>query len=107
MLKSSGAYRAVRCTEVVRISEGPLRAPCCVRIMNDAQFSAAVAHALCQMGIVLKPEQVQAAYRGRDAFLWLLTGFGKSIGYEIRFESECSTEVEVFSLVSWNDRSSR
>ena len=25
MLKSNGAYRPVRCTEVVRISEGPLR----------------------------------------------------------------------------------
>ena len=25
MLKSNGAFRAVRCTEVVRISEGPLR----------------------------------------------------------------------------------
>ena len=36
MLKSNGAFRAVRCTEVVRISEGPLREvplyvhPCCV-----------------------------------------------------------------------------
>ena len=37
-------------------------------------------------GIVLKPEQLQAIchmYEGRDVFLWLPTGFGKSICYEI------------------------
>ena len=42
--------------------------------MNDTQFSAAVAQALCRIGetgIALKAEQVQAAYQGRDVFLWL------------------------------------
>jgi len=37
-------------------------------------------------GIVLKPEQLQAVqhiYEGRDVFLWLPTGFGKSICYEV------------------------
>ena len=54
--------------------------------MNDTQFSAAVGHTICRIrktGILLKPEQVQAAYQRRDVFLWLLTGFSKSIDYEV------------------------
>jgi len=38
-------------------------------------------------GIMLKPEQLQAVryiiYEERDVFLWLPTGFGKSICYEV------------------------
>ena len=37
-------------------------------------------------GMVLKPEQLQAVhhiYKGKDVFLWLPMGIGKSICYEI------------------------
>ena len=36
-------------------------------------------------GIRLKPEQVasiSAVYKGKDVFIWLPTGFGKSVCYE-------------------------
>ena len=33
--------------------------------------------------LVLKKEQVSAVYEGRDVFVWLPTGFGKSICYEL------------------------
>ena len=54
------------------------------------QFDVAVAHALPlikKTDIVLKPEEVQAihhTYQGRDVFLWLLTGSGKSVCYKVR-----------------------
>ena len=56
---------------------------------DDALFAKAVSHALSKVGKIgmdLKPELVQAIrhlYEGRDVFLWLPTGFGKSICYEI------------------------
>ena len=56
---------------------------------SDSQFAAAVSYALQKFGkagIVLKPEQQQVVrhvYEGRDVFLWLPTGFGKSICYEV------------------------
>ena len=56
---------------------------------DDALFTKAVSHAVSKVGrtgIDLKPEQVKAIrhlYEGRDVFLWLPTGFGKSICYEI------------------------
>ena len=37
-------------------------------------------------GLVLKKEQLQTIrnlYNGKDVFLWLPTGFGKSICYEV------------------------
>jgi len=62
-------------------------------------------------GIVLKPEQLQAVryiYEGRDVFLWLPTGFGKSICYEVLpflfdcklGKSESSIVIVVSPLVS-------
>ena len=61
-------------------------------------------------GSVLKPEQLQAVchmYEGRDVFLWLPTGFGKSIYYEVlpfvfdlKLESENSIVIVVSPLVS-------
>ena len=51
--------------------------------------STAVAYALSKVGkggLVLKKEQVQTIrnlYNGKDVFLWLPTGFGKSICYEV------------------------
>ena len=52
-------------------------------------FSTAVAYALSKVGkegLVLKKEQLQTIhnlYNGKDVFLWLPTGFGKSICYEV------------------------
>ena len=81
--------------------------------MSDSQFATAVSYAVSKVGktgIVLKPEQLQAVrhiYEGRDVFLWLPTGFGKSICYEVlpflfdrKLESECSTVIVVSPLVS-------
>ena len=37
-------------------------------------------------GMCLKPEQVasiSAVYKGKDVFIWLPTGFGKSVCYEM------------------------
>ena len=54
------------------------------------EFSQATAFALVRVGapstLVLKKEQVsavRAVYEGRDVFVWLPTGFGKSICYEL------------------------
>ena len=65
------------------------------------------------MAIVLKPEQLQAVhhmYDGRDVFLWLPTGFGKSIRYEVlpflfdfklgKVDTESSGVIVVSPLVS-------
>lgn len=52
-------------------------------------FAKSLSYAVSRVGkagIVLKPEQRQAVrhmYDGRDVFLWLPTGFGKSICYEV------------------------
>ena len=49
-------------------------------------FSTAVAYALSEVGkegLVLKKEQLQTIRNGKDVFLWLPTGFGKSICYEV------------------------
>ena len=74
---------------------------------------AAVSYAVQKVGkagSVLKPEQLQAVrhmYEGRDVFLWLPTGFGKSICYEVlpfvfdlKLESENSIVIVVSPLVS-------
>ena len=50
----------------------------------DVEFCEAVSYALSKVGkagMVLKPEQLQAIrhlYEGRDAFVFLPTGFGKA-----------------------------
>ena len=49
------------------------------------EFSSSVTYALQKLGtpdLVLKPEQrtaINAVYNGRDVFVWLPTGFGKSL----------------------------
>ena len=65
-------------------------------------FAKSVSYAVSKVGkvgkagIVLKPEQLQAVrhmYEGRDVFLWLPTGFGKSICYEVLpFLFDCKLE---------------
>ena len=49
-------------------------------------FAKSVSYAVSKVGkagIVLKPEQLQAVRHMYDVFLWLPTGFGKSICYEV------------------------
>ena len=49
-------------------------------------FAKSVSYAVSKVGkagIVLKREQLQAVRHMYDVFLWLPTGFGKSICYEV------------------------
>ena len=54
----------------------------------DPVFTRALSYALSKLGkpgLVLKEEQKQAiaaVYRGRDVFVWLPTGFGKSVCFQ-------------------------
>jgi len=53
-----------------------------------------ILYALERLGcasVTLKDEQtacVKAIYEGKDVFLWLPTGFGKSVCYEILFDDK-------------------
>ena len=53
-----------------------------------SEFDRAVAYSLSRLGkfdLKLKPEQettIRHVYEGKDVFVWLPTGFGKSICYE-------------------------
>ena len=53
------------------------------------EFAAAVEYGLLcleKSTLPLKPQQVDAVrhvYNGKDVFLWLPTGFGKSVCYEL------------------------
>ena len=55
----------------------------------SVNFDEAVSYALEKLkcsALQLRPEQVDAVkhmYEGKDAFVWLPTGFGKSICYEV------------------------
>ena len=55
---------------------------------ESSDFQQAISHALQRLAtpsMVLKPEQrasVKAVYEGGDVFVWLPTGFGKSVCYE-------------------------
>ena len=55
----------------------------------EFNFDRALSYALQRLGspgMKLKPEQeaaVSAVYKGRDVFVWLPTGFGKSLCYEV------------------------
>jgi RecQ family ATP-dependent DNA helicase len=57
--------------------------------MERDEFGAAVEYGLSQVGkadLTLKPQQIDAirhVYNGKDVFLWLPTGFGKSVCYEV------------------------
>ena len=55
---------------------------------GEKAFNDAVLYGLLRIGkpiITLKAQQLEAVhhmYEGKDVFLWLLTGFGKSVCYE-------------------------
>ncbi len=76
----------------------------------SVDFDQATSYALQRLKspeMTLKPEQVEAirhVYGGKDVFVWLPTGFGKSICYEVlpfmfdyRKSRELSTEVAAVS----------
>ena len=52
-------------------------------------LDSALSYALQQLGceaMMLKPQQqesMKSVYEGKDVFLWLPTGFGKSLCYEV------------------------
>ena len=54
-----------------------------------ATFDSALSYALCclkRSSLKLKPEQrraIMSAYSGNDVFVWLPTGYGKSICYQV------------------------
>lgn len=56
---------------------------------NKKAFTDAVVYGLVRIGkpdITLKPQQLEAIrhmYEGKDVLLWLPTGFGKSVCYEV------------------------
>ena len=56
--------------------------------MSDREFDEALSYSLSQLGLPhlsLKEEQrlaVKAVYEGRDVFVWLPTGYGKSLCYQ-------------------------
>ena len=60
-----------------------------VQVTEDRLFTGALSHALSRIGlssIALKQEQlttIRYLYQRKDIFLWLPTGFGKSICYEV------------------------
>ena len=78
---------------------------------KSKDFDKALKFALCCIGkgdFMLKAEQLDAIkciYDGKDIFLWLPTGFGKSICYETAVcdggtGGGCSTVLVVLPLVS-------
>ena len=63
---------------------------------NSGDFKSALTYSVSKIGhpgLSLKPEQVaaiQAVYCGKDVFVWLPTGFGKSLCYEaLPFVYDC------------------
>ena len=59
------------------------------QVMEDRQFTDDLSYALSRIGfssIALKQEQLTAIrylYQRKDGFLWLPTGFEKSVCYEV------------------------
>ena len=75
--------------------------------MNKSDFQAAVAHALSCLQhdrLVLRDKQLEAVkllYEGQDVFLWVPTGYGKSICYQmLPFLLDASWVGLVYRLVS-------
>ena len=71
-------------------------------------FQQAISHALQRLAtpcMVLKPEQrasIKAVYEGKDVFVWLPTGFGKSVCYEALpfvFDFKLRTNAPCLALV--------
>ena len=58
-------------------------------VVEEREFLDAIEHGLRCIGrssLTLKPQQLKAVrhvYNGKDVFLWLPTGFGKSVCYEL------------------------
>ena len=51
----------------------------------------------------LKPEQKECIFDGKDVFVWLPTGFGKSICYEVLpfiFDKNLGTDNSLVIVVS-------
>jgi len=60
-----------------------------MELKDSSDFSQANSHALQQLStpsMGLKSEQkasIKSVYKGKDVFMWLPTGFGKSVCYEV------------------------
>ena len=76
--------------------------------MRAMDFQQAISHALQRLAtpcMVLKPEQrasIKAVYEGKDVFVWLPTGFGKSVCYEALpfvFDFKLRTNAPCLTLV--------
>ena len=56
---------------------------------SEKAFADSILYGLSRIGkpgLTLKPQQLEAVrniYEGKDVFLWLPTGFGKSVCYEV------------------------
>ena len=88
----------------------------------ELELDCALSYALQRLGtpdMSLKPEQVasiSAIYKGKDVFVWLPTGFGKSVCYEVlpfvmdyklsrvnsvgQYSGSCSVVVVISPLIS-------
>ena len=71
----------------------------------DRSISYALEKVACS-SVILKPKQakcVQCIYEGKDVFLWLPTGFGKSLCYELLpfvFDDKIGHDNSVVVVVS-------
>ena len=50
-------------------------------VETGIEFDSVLQHSLCRLGAQRKA--VYSIYHGRDIFVWLPTGFGKSLCYEV------------------------
>ena len=75
---------------------------------ESLEFQQAISHAVQRLAtpsMVLKPEQrasIKAVYEGKDVFVWLPTGFGKSVCYEALpfvFDFKLRTNARCLALV--------
>ena len=77
--------------------------------MADSSFEDSVVYALTASHLTLKEEQkrsVQAVYEGNDVFVWLPTGYGKSLCYQVLplvFDHKLVQRGAVLFLASFAD----